>query len=732
MLSMRPAGTNRRYCFILAASLLFVFSLMSCWRGSRSRPTSTPVHTTSAPASTNSPVVSGTLKIAVSQEGLFTISGADIIKSMPGWENVDPAHLRLTLRGQEQPVWISAQGQDFQITFYGQASDSRYTGENIYLLSGSADAPLSMGEKQLPDIAGSPVESFLSTVHFEENHLYSPLALDGDHLFWSSLAGRKKQEFEIDLPKMAAGGGSLRVAVWGSTESPEQFDHHVVISLNGQILVDEKWDGSGRRTLEASFPAGLLTKGTNKVLVEAPGDTGAAAEINYIDWIEFRYPRQAEADHDFLSFELFDEASEAPLHIRGFSTPVVIADVTVLTETYRITGEFGPGDFVFRGEAGHRYLAVGQEGFSSPASLSPVVMAPDLRAPGSGADYVAIGAEDLLRSLSPLLERRSSQGLRVKSIPLEAVYDQFNEGMPEPQSIHKFMVYASKVWDPAPRYLLLIGDATYDPRGYVSAAEANRLPVMYIQTHFGGETASDVLFGDVNGDQRPELAVGRMPAQTPEQVRILVDKTIAYEKAAAGQDWRTRILAISDGQDASFKGDAQAFLDSMAAPYTGTLYATEAGVKDAAAVVKRYFDEGYGVIAYFGHGSINMWGKDRIFMAEDVSSLSNPDRLPVVVNMTCLTGLFINPKVTSLMETLLWYDKGGAVAMLAPTSLTLQSSQSYLSKALVEAITQTADARLGDIFLQAQQKVPVDDMGTREVLLTFLLFGDPALQFGEK
>ena len=120
-----------------------------------------------------------------------------------------------------------------------EEASSRYTGENIYILNGSAGGPLSMGERQLPDSVGSPVESFLSTVHFEENHLYSPLAIDGDHLFWSSLAGHKKQEFEIDLPKVAAGGGSLGVAVWGSTESPEQFDHHVVLSLNGQILVDE-------------------------------------------------------------------------------------------------------------------------------------------------------------------------------------------------------------------------------------------------------------------------------------------------------------------------------------------------------------------------------------------------------------------------------------------------------------------------------------------------------------
>jgi hypothetical protein len=96
--------------------------------------------------------------------------------------------------------------------------------------------------------------------------------------------------------------------------------------------------------------------------------------------------------------------------------------------------------------------------------------------------------------------------------------------------------------------------------------------------------------------------------------------------------------------------------------------------------------------------------------------------------MTCLTGLFTHPKVQSLTEALLWKADGGAVAVLAPTSLTLTSDQSFLSKALVQAYLNDRAARLGDVFLQAQRDVPVQDEGTQDVLRTFLLFGDPALK----
>jgi hypothetical protein len=122
-----------------------------------------------------------------------------------------------------------------------------------------------------------------------------------------------------------------------------------------------------------------------------------------------------------------------------------------------------------------------------------------------------------------------------------------------------------------------------------------------------------------------------------------------------------------------------------------------------------------------------MWGKDRLFLADDVASLSNDKYLPVMINMTCLTGFFIHPKVTSLTETFLWKSKGGAIAILAPTSPTLPNSQSLLSNALADALSQNPDKTLGQVFLQAQRQIPLA-ASTRDVLLTFLLFGDPALR----
>jgi hypothetical protein len=123
-----------------------------------------------------------------------------------------------------------------------------------------------------------------------------------------------------------------------------------------------------------------------------------------------------------------------------------------------------------------------------------------------------------------------------------------------------------------------------------------------------------------------------------------------------------------------------------------------------------------------------MWGKDRLFTVEDVPRLQPGSRLPVVLNLTCLTGLFTHPKTASLAETLLFEPDRGAVAVLAPSSLTLAGDQSFLTQPLVNAITSHPEYTLGELHLAARRQVAADQPGQWDVMETFLLFGDPALR----
>ena len=136
--------------------------------------------------------------------------------------------------------------------------------------------------------------------------------------------------------------------------------------------------------------------------------------------------------------------------------------------------ENNPGHhLVFQSTTGKTYFAIGDGGYRSPVTITPFISTPDLRAPGNGIDYLVIGTESLLASAGNLLSHREAQGFRVMSVPLSAIYDQYNYGFPEPEAIRSFMIDAASNWGAAPRYVLLVGDASYDPKNYLNLPESN-------------------------------------------------------------------------------------------------------------------------------------------------------------------------------------------------------------------------------------------------------------------
>ncbi len=668
--------------------------------------------------------VSGAMKLYLTQEGIYQVSQADLEALGYDLNGVDPFRFELSRRGAAQPLWVLQDSGQFTLFFYGIGSDSLYSREAIYWLDilpapAGLTQPWNAGEIPTPDVM--ELQSvYQAAGRWEENLLYYPQATQDEHWFWAAVYAGQQQEFPVELADVTNGAGTLQVDVWANTEDRVAPDHHVQVIVNEQLVIDETWDGIGQHTLETDLPADLLVEGQNKVRVELPGDTGASAEAVLINWIAFGYARLPFARDDVLVFD----SPQAPLGIDGMKGALAVFDITPGNQAQMIGSMHADGRVKFQGQVGHRYLVVGTDGYLDPIRMSAAELSPDLRGPGWGAEYVAVGSGNLLDALKGLLEWRTSQGVTSLAVPLGAIYDQFGDGFPEPEAIRAFLQYATNHWDAAPRYVLLVGDATFDPLGYQSEPVPDTLPTYFVQTFYGGQTASDLMFALLDDDGLPDLAIGRVPAQSQEQINVFVEKTLAYEQMALGME-QSSVLAVADGQEASFRGDAQAFLDLFVGQET-VLYSPDAGSQDANDVIVTYLEQGYGLVAYFGHGSVNMWGKDRLFAVEDVPDLAN-EHLPILINMTCLSGLFTHPRLLSLAEAMLLQPGGGAVAVLAPTSLTLPFDQSFLSQPLGRALLDPTITRLGDALLQAQRQVPVDGAGTQDVIRTFLLLGDPAL-----
>ncbi len=684
------------------------------------------------------------IKIVTENAGMYQVKAAELKKlGVESWLG-NVSELRLYHRGIEQPLWTEGQGDDTVVTFYGATSGSIYTEENSYWLTfgEQISQKLSWGEgenivsetgepktdnSQLELMASLPEGGNLEIRHIEENKVYAPLVEKGDHWFWDKISGKQKKTYAATLDEVLSGKGILRIAIWSATQAEISPDHHVIVTINDQTVIDESWDGSGEHSLGAKIDEGVLKNGENQVVISVPGDTGVRAETNHVNWIEIEYPRKLTAIDERIDFY----APKTQLSLDGFSKNVSVFDISDQKNITQMgkQGEVIDGAFSFTGEIGSHYLVVGSKGYLTPARLEIAQMNPDLRGAKQGADWIAVGPEELLEALQPLVEWRSKNGLTTQTIPVETIYDQFGYGLPEPEAIRHFIAYAMANWKPAPQYMVLLGDASYDPKGYLGNTRSNRLPTYLIQTLNSGETASDVKFIELGDNSDPKslanLAIGRIPAQTEKQVKTIVEKIIQYESTKPTQN-EASVLAVADGQEAGFAEAAQSFLDIFQNGYKTTLLAPEAGATDIPQQIVKNIKQNDFLVVYFGHGSINMWGKDMLFSTDNVKELSNLKHYPIMMNFTCLTGLFSHPTQESLTEALLWQADGGAVVVIAPTSLTLASDQSFLSRPLATGITQTPDATIGSLLQKVRADMAAMDVGVRDVMETFLLFGDPA------
>jgi hypothetical protein len=642
----------------------------------------------------------------------------------------------LSFRGHVIPFWIIDNGQP-TLTFYSPPTRNPYWRENVFLLQSKGafslspdpelstlisrpNKPANLGE-QLPPRTG------LAYFALEENLIYQSLS-EGDHWYWLKLINQHEETLPLRLESNPSGEVVLRFVLYSSNEAPVHPDHALRVEVNDTFSQELVWDGKGLQQMEIAISANTFHQGENQLTLSVPDLEGVFAQVSYLDRIEIFYPQafppQAE-QVDFFATGSLEGLMQGNAYVGGWVWQVedALAPRRIELET-----RLPPSDEIFR------YHWVSENGFRSPTSLEPLQSSALETALPAEVTYLAIGTDELLKPLQPLLELRQAEGLTVQTIEVQQIYDQYY-GFAEPQAIGAYLSKAARLY-PSLRYVLLVGDATYEPADRPALKEQNRLPTFFIDTIFGGQTASEMPFAifDEADPQfltnapafQPKFAVGRLPASSPQQVRQWVNKVLEYEKGQRKPQSKV-VLAIADPQEAHFAYDAAAFLELWKEPTAGESFLPEVGETDLKQKMQEIFKQDYQMIAYFGHGAIDLWGKDEIFTAQEAKALSGQVSYPLVLNFTCLTGYYIHPEVLSLTEALLWNPKGGAVVVIAPTSLTLAEDQSFLWRALVESYQNVENARIGDVWLASLPNIALRNQGVRDVVLTYTLFGDPAL-----
>ena len=670
------------------------------------------------------------LKVLTRRRGLHHLS-IDEIAGALGRPELAPWVARQTgrglisLRNRETEVpWLPAT-DGTGLSFYAPEHRSLYSEHNVFHLQFVRGT--TMERAGLPT-SGAALQAmnFVDRVTFEEDRFAATVVAldpDSDYWFWEFVsagdADSGSRRFTLDVPSLDARGRNayLEVELFGATHTGFPSEHRATIRLNGVDVGATVWSGIGTHEVAIELPVGLLQEGDNVVEVEGILD-GAPYSVFYIDAFALRYARRYEARDDALHF---NGTGRASISLVGFSSEPWLFDISDATTPFVVNAS-AAGTIVPAGPE-REYLAVGAEGVLS-AELEPWVTASKpLKSRDHRIDYLVIAADALVDAAQSLADYRESQGLRTMLVGVSEIENAFNDGFRSPYAIRDFLLYASKHWTRAPRYVVLVGEGSFDYRNLLGQNDS--LVASLLRRGNLGIYAADNALGSAGEPTLPLMAIGRIPVTTEAQLETYVAKVRAFE----GSPGIEAPLLLSDVPDVggNFAADGLQITATLADVASfESISLEELPVNQARERLFARLNEGAGLMVYTGHGGLDRLSSLGLLTSYDSAALESVAYPPILVSLSCSTNRFDIPGFDSLGETLVRQEEGGLVAAWAPTALTSHGQSTLLGQAFLEHAYRNAD-RLGDAMLYALRDYSQRPDAER-LLRAFNLLGDPALR----
>jgi hypothetical protein len=670
------------------------------------------------------------IKLGIDAEGWYSVSQPELVAA--GLDpNTQANTLQLYAEGVEQSMVVHSQpdgrlGPQGSIEFYATGRETTWSSLRAYWLVWGEGWGRRVRSLGLKSRVPAGLRSFPFTLQWKPRTIYFAALLNGDedNFFGPVLSGVEAGGSSQPVTRAltvahldASGSAQLQVRLQGVSAG----NHEVAVAINGYRVGALQFSHRERGLAGWPVPPGVLQPGSNNLLTLTV--EGGAEDISLVDRVLLTYPHTYFADHDSLRLSV---PAGQRVTIGGFSgRQVQVMDVTDPAAVLSVPGTITPqpdGSYtisVVSQLTGTRtLLAFTSTKASRPASIT-LSHPSSWHAAQPGADMVIISHANFLQTLGPLQALREGQGHTVTVIDVADLYDEFNYGAKSPYAIKTFLATASARWATPPKWVLLVGDATFDPHNYLGVGDFDFLPTYLAETALL-ETASDDWFADLNHRGLPEMAVGRLPVRTAEEATAVVNKIVAHEQSSSGA-WKNQVLLVSGTGDDSNPFEAYTSLVEGLLPPNVTVSKVLAGSdSNPHAHLLSNLNNGQAVVNYIGHGSDEDWAGGLLDSAQ-AGTLLNGSQTPFVIAMTCLNGYFQDVYTVALAKALIKAPGGGAVAVWASSGLTGAASQSMLDQAMIRALYGAPSRTLGEAAVVAKGAV-----SDRDIRRTWILFGDPA------
>lgn len=729
----------------------------------------------------NNPFLTGVwFKIEVGEEGIYRLGYDEIKKAGLDPKQFDPKTMKIYSAAFELlpkdvtepfpdslfeiPVYV--QGEDDHmfdkedyLIFYGFPAshfipdtaigwfENGYARNNVYWFTFGGGEGRRMAQIPATWNGATPDTLVSEILHIEED-LENPTR-SGTNWYWKDISPGEGSSGgnSVNIKHPKANGAIKVTASIFTLENAGPFwyqfslDDNILFSDTLSLPFHDQWPpyylvGYGQITADSS----TFNISINRV----SGTTGKLTA--FFNSLEIIYDRITEIKQPFHAF--FNTAKNYSLKCSNINSRPFILDITNLKEPKIFDTLTIQGNKLLLSSSSDSFqiLYLSQFSLTKPANLIPANPG-RLRTQDLGCEYLFITHKNFYNGLAPLVNHRR-QEYTTKVVTVDQIFDDFSFGKYDPLAIKHFLYYTTNNWTIYPKYVLLVGDATYDFKNNLGKENPPNFIPMYesgtILSGNAGMPDNDIYEGEyVNFGAGGVMILGRITVRTNQELRDFIDKVITYETKDIDGIWNKRIILAGDDEWADnyqWEGPymhcgpcesiadlipdtlydlAKLYMVSYPNPEDKWQFTYPCKKPNAQADFIRELNKGGLAGVFFGHGNTHQMAHEMLFYQKsDIPLIKNGRKYFFFYFASCTIGRFNDSDWECIAEEFVRI-KEGAIGTMAATSGTGRGNVAIGLKLFSLITNPDTNLTMGECFRIAKESgSPI-----------YVLIGDPATKF---
>jgi len=706
------------------------------------------------------------IKITIEKEGIYKINASDI--AALGF-NISPEQVKtIKIFGNggrelservsdaqknkmnEQAIVVKTDGNGAltSIIFYGAPTQgfkyngssfeswyNHYSDKNYYLLTWGGDE----GKRATPANASGQVQNrpltYTERIFNKEELTNAYIGGSGRVWFGGSLFPRafsnvlhnldrtKDIFYKFNFAHRSGGNGTFSI-----TESGKEL-----LEVYIPLTADTKYLDARARTGEISVDADMIPKDNRSLLNINYENPQIAGSVPFFNWYEIHYSRSFIPVDNQIGFNTDPNMNGiTEFSVNGFNGEMTGFEVSdpanpLFVENESVTG----GMFVFK----YNLDSLPKRFFLSAKYDKPdlaITSLANLREDDSDAEMILITHPGLMNSAEEYKNYRSDR--KIEIVNINDIFNEFNAGLPDPTALRDYIAYVMHYKTVKPTYILLWGDGHYDYKNIQTKKPSYVISYQSLEKEEFDATisyTSDDYFAQVIGDDNfCDISISRIPIQSDEEGKWMVEKIKLYENNSVLDDWTTHMMLIADddsptsndsGDGATHTNQSEILANQVIPNYmiNKKIYLPEypsENIPDGRRKPRVTEDivsyaNDYGCISmnWVGHGNPRVWAHEVIFDRDKtIAQLKNLNKLFFNTAATCDFARWDMPEIQSGAEMLFIAKNGGSIGEFSSTRVVYsydnaQINQSFHFELFTRRSSKKQYPTLGEVMFAVKQ-----------------------------